>query len=138
MITLLLGMVWMKFAAVLIGSLGVGLVGTFQAIQGMMSTMAGPGIQSSQCVMWRRPPDQREAAQFMVAEHRFSKTRDQSVIDVLNAYVCESLRQVREISRVWIIKYNEKRPHDSFGKIPPAMFRRQVENARNSTSELCH
>jgi len=33
---------------------------------------------------------------------------------------------------------NEERPHDSLGKIPPAMFRRQTETARNSTSELCH
>ena len=58
--------------------------------------------------------------------------------EVLNAYVFESLRQVREITRAWIIEYNEERPHDSLGKIPPAMFRRQVEKARNSTSELCH
>ena len=58
--------------------------------------------------------------------------------EVLNAYVFESLRQVREITRAWIIEYNEERPHDSLGKIPPAMFRRQVENARNSTLELCH
>jgi len=28
--------------------------------------------------------------------------------------------------------------HDSLGRIPPAMFRRQVETTRNSTSELCH
>ena len=46
-INLLLGMVRMKFAAVLIGPLGVGLVGTYQAIQGMVSTVAGLGIQSS-------------------------------------------------------------------------------------------
>ena len=58
--------------------------------------------------------------------------------EVLNAYVFESLRQVREITRAWITEYNEERPHDSLGKIPPAMFRRQVEKARNSTSELCH
>lgn len=58
--------------------------------------------------------------------------------EVLNAYVFESLRQVRKITRAWITEYNEERPHDSLGKIPPAMFRRQVENARNSTSELSH
>ena len=46
-INLLFGMVRMKFAAVLIGPLGVGLVGTYQAIQGMVSTVAGLGIQSS-------------------------------------------------------------------------------------------
>ena len=41
--------------------------------------------------------------------------------------VFESLHQVREITRAWITEYNEERPHDSLGKIPPAMFRRQVE-----------
>ena len=46
-ITLLLGMVRMKFAAVLIGPVGVGLVGTYQAIQGMVGTVAGLGIQQS-------------------------------------------------------------------------------------------
>ncbi len=49
--------------------------------------------------------------------------------EVLNAYVFESLSQVREITRAWITEYNEERPHDSLGKIPPAMFRRQVERA---------
>ena len=58
--------------------------------------------------------------------------------EVLNAYVFESLRQVREITRHWITEYNEERSHDSLGKIPPAMFRRQVEKARSSTSELSH
>ena len=58
--------------------------------------------------------------------------------EVLDAYVFESLRQVRQITRDWIHEYNEERPHDSLGKIPPAMFRRQTETARNSTSELCH
>ena len=33
---------------------------------------------------------------------------------------------------------NEERPHDSLGRIPPAMFRRQVENAGNSNLELSH
>lgn len=46
-INLLLGMVRMKFAAVLIGPIGVGLVGTYQAIQGMLGTVAGLGIQQS-------------------------------------------------------------------------------------------
>ncbi len=58
--------------------------------------------------------------------------------EVLNAYMFESVCQVRKITRAWITEYNEERPHDSLGKIPPAMFRRQTETARNSTSELCH
>lgn len=46
-ISLLLGVVRVKFAAVLIGPLGVGLLGNLTAIQGMIGTIAGFGIQSS-------------------------------------------------------------------------------------------
>jgi putative transposase len=64
---------------------------------------------------------------------RFNRTFRHEVLD---AYIFESLRQVREITRTWIHDYNEERPHDSLGKLPPAMFRRQTENVRNSTFEL--
>jgi antigen flippase len=46
-ISLLLGMVRMKFVAILIGPLGVGLVGTYQVIQSMVATVSGFGIQTS-------------------------------------------------------------------------------------------
>ena len=35
--------------------------------------------------------------------------------EVLNAYVCESLDQVREITAEWLQSYNEERPHDALG-----------------------
>lgn len=66
---------------------------------------------------------------------RFNRTYRYEVLD---AYVFESLHQVREITRRWIAEYNEERPHDSLGRIPPAMFRRQIETARNSNLELSH
>ena len=66
---------------------------------------------------------------------RFNRTFGYEVLD---AYVFASLRQVRQIARDWKHEYNEERPHDSLGKIPPAMFRRQTETTRNSTSELCY
>ena len=47
MINLLLTAVRVKFIALLIGPFGVGLVGTYQAIQGMFGTVAGLGIQQS-------------------------------------------------------------------------------------------
>ncbi len=65
---------------------------------------------------------------------RFNRTFRHEVLD---AYLFESLGQVREITRHWMTEYNEERPHDSLGRIPPAMFRRQVERAGNSTLELC-
>jgi PST family polysaccharide transporter len=46
-INLLLGMVRTKFAAVLIGTTGVGLLASFTAIQGIVGAIAGLGIQSS-------------------------------------------------------------------------------------------
>ena len=45
--TLLFGMVRTKFAAVLIGTVGVGLLANFTAIQNLVGTLAGLGIQSS-------------------------------------------------------------------------------------------
>ncbi len=46
-ITLLLGMVRTKIAAVLIGTLGAGLIANFGAILGLVSTLSGLGIGSS-------------------------------------------------------------------------------------------
>lgn len=63
---------------------------------------------------------------------RFNRTyRD----EVLSAYLFEDLDQVREITQDWIVRYNEKRPHDSLGGLPPAVFR-QNQTAELSTFEL--
>jgi putative transposase len=51
--------------------------------------------------------------------------------EVLNAYVFESLDQVREISAEWLQSYNEERPHDALAGLPPAKYRAQLE-ARSS------
>ena len=40
--------------------------------------------------------------------------------EVLNAYVFESLDQVREISAEWLQRYNEERPHEALAGLPPA------------------
>lgn len=47
--------------------------------------------------------------------------------EVLNAYVFESLDQVREISAEWLLTYNEVRPHDALAGVPPATYRAQLE-----------
>jgi antigen flippase len=46
-INLLLSMLRVKFAAVLIGTTGVGLLASFSALQGFIGTLAGLGLQSS-------------------------------------------------------------------------------------------
>jgi putative transposase len=51
--------------------------------------------------------------------------------EVLNAYVFESLDQVREISAEWLQCYNEERPHDALAGLPPAAYRARLE-VRNS------
>jgi len=55
--------------------------------------------------------------------------------EVLNAYVFESLDQVREISAEWLQSYNEERPHDALAGLPPATYRAQLE-ARSSPLQV--
>jgi putative transposase len=43
--------------------------------------------------------------------------------EVRDAYVFESLDQVREISAGWMREYNQKRPHDTLDGMPPSVFR---------------
>jgi putative transposase len=56
---------------------------------------------------------------------RFNKTYRH---EVLNAYLFENLREVREITENWITIYNEERPHSSLSRIPPRVYRAQAEN----------
>jgi putative transposase len=64
---------------------------------------------------------------------RFNKTYRE---EVLSAYVFESLEQVREITESWLLEYNQERPHESLGSVPPLMFLpRQTDPESNL--ELC-
>ena len=47
--------------------------------------------------------------------------------EVLNAYVFESLEQVREITAEWLQSYNEERPHEALAALPPATYRINLE-----------
>jgi len=65
---------------------------------------------------------------------RFNKTyRD----EVLDAYLFDSIEQVREITEAWLREYNEERPHDSLGRLPPLMFMPRHQSPTESSSELC-
>lgn len=55
---------------------------------------------------------------------RFNKTYRQEVLD---AYLFRSLNEVRTLTAEWLRTYYEYRPHESPGRIPPAMFRRNLE-----------
>jgi putative transposase len=56
--------------------------------------------------------------------------------ELLDVYLFGSLRQIPEIARHWVMEYNEELSHDSSERVPPVMFRRQVENARIYFLEL--
>lgn len=55
--------------------------------------------------------------------------------ELLSAYLFDDLDQVRELAWNWMLEYNEERPHDSLGKVPPSVYRERKE-AENSTLEL--
>lgn len=56
--------------------------------------------------------------------------------ELLNAYLFETLEQVRELAWSWRLDYNEERPHESLGNLPPAVYRKQL--VENSSLELSH
>lgn len=56
--------------------------------------------------------------------------------DVLSYWLFESLDQVREITHHWIKSYNEERPHDALGKLPPALYRERLLASIDSTCEM--
>ncbi|MDA7916365.1 IS3 family transposase [Verrucomicrobia bacterium] len=53
--------------------------------------------------------------------------------EVLDAHLFGSLNQVRQISEEWMIGYNEERPHESLGNIPPTLFKEQLTH--NQTNQ---
>jgi putative transposase len=65
---------------------------------------------------------------------RFNRTYRDGVLD---AYLFDSISDVQQITDDWIKRYNEQRPHDSLGKLPPAMYRQQLlAKEENSTLEM--
>ena len=65
---------------------------------------------------------------------RFNKTYRTEVLD---AYVFEDLEQVREITQEWLQRYNEERPHESLGNLPPSRYREAIERSAMSPFKLC-
>jgi putative transposase len=89
----------------------------------------GPELISSQLVAWCdkhniemvhiQPGKPNQNAYI----ERFNRTYRQ---EVLNAYLFNSLNQVREITWQWIIDYNEQRPHDALDGLTPTAYREKI------------
>jgi putative transposase len=57
--------------------------------------------------------------------------------EVLDAYLFDSIKQVREVTEDWPREYNEERPHESLGSVPPLTFMPRPSTHRESTIDLC-
>jgi len=56
--------------------------------------------------------------------------------EVLNAHLFESLAELRVLTDRWLRIYNEERPHDSLGRVPPLTFISRPSSAGQSPIEL--
>lgn len=64
---------------------------------------------------------------------RFNKTYRTEVLD---AHLFQDLEQVRDITETWLQRYNNERPHESLGNLPPSLYRHLGERAI-SPIKLC-
>ena len=54
--------------------------------------------------------------------------------EFLNAYLFESLGQVREMAWFWQLDYNDEKPHESLGNLPPRIYRQKLDNSNLAVS----
>lgn len=85
----------------------------------------GPELISHELAKWAA--DQRVTLQFIQKGRptqnayieRFNRTYRQGVLD---CYVFNTLDEVRAITQAWMEHYNQHRPHESLGRIPPKQY----------------
>ena len=57
-------------------------------------------------------------------------------VEVLDANLFNSISEVQAAADDWLMDYNEYRPHESLGDVPPAAFRPRVFRQDVSSFEL--
>jgi len=62
---------------------------------------------------------------------RFNRTYREKVLD---AYLFDTLDEVREVTLGFVNDYNGHRPHDALKGLPPALYREKMEGANESVS----
>jgi len=55
---------------------------------------------------------------------------------VLTPYLFDSLTDVQQITDDWLQRYNQIRPHDALGSLPPTRYRERLLAMQSSTSDL--
>lgn len=63
---------------------------------------------------------------------RFNRTYRGKVLD---AYLFDTLEEVRDIAETFMDDYNNHRPHDALGGIPPRLYRSIWEDKLQTTSD---
>ena len=85
----------------------------------------GPELTALAFVEWC---DERRIARYYIQPgkpdqnafiERFNRTYRTEVLD---AYLFDSLAEVRALTERWLVSYNQERPHDSLGRVPPLTF----------------
>ena len=91
----------------------------------------GPELVSAKLVAWcdqngvRLHHIQKGAPTQNAYIERFNRSFRHEVLD---AHLFTSLEEVRDITHQWLLSYNEERPHQALGNLPPAVFRQQQTN----------
>ena len=89
----------------------------------------GPELTSQTFTDWCRNRTSRSASSSRASPTR-TPTSSASTGPIarkcLSAYLFDSLNEVRDITAEWIERYNEIRPHDALGSLPPARYREQL------------
>jgi putative transposase len=56
--------------------------------------------------------------------------------DVLNAWLFNAISEIEDPADVWVVDYDEYRPQESLGDVPPVLFKPRAFTAEASTSGL--